>query len=207
MPPNTSASGGYLLPDAQPEPLYGKALNDFFQGLVKGITGMAGDLVRPSPQGEPPNIPEAATAWAAIQTTVVPSDTFPAVIHLPNANGGAGVDQLQRHEQINILASFYDLGTNGEADRLCSLLRDGLSIAQNREPLLAQHMGLNSVKDKTVVPSLLKMRWLYRVDLPFIVSRAVTRNYRVENVQSANGQIVTSAGFVLNIDVEQADQE
>lgn len=196
--PNTSASGGYLRPAAMPAPLQGAALNTFFQELVVGVTGLAGELVRPAWQAEPPNIPPAAVAWAAIRITMIPGDTFPAVIHRDD-----GSDELQRHEQINILASFYDLGTDGLADAYARMLRDGLAIPQNREVLTRAGMGLNSVGTLVAVPVLLKERWLYRVDLPFIVAREDKRVYPVENVASMHGELVTSTGDVLELSAEQ----
>src|SRR5258708_4203476 len=119
-----STTGGYLLPVGAP-PLEGEALNNFLQGWIVGITGLDGTMVRPRWQAEPPNIPTAGTAWAAIGTQVRPADEFPYVRHNGAANGGAGQDELHQHEDIEILVSFYDLGTNGQADAFAALLRQG----------------------------------------------------------------------------------
>ena len=58
---NTSATGGFLSPLSTPAPLEDQALADFFQQYVAGITGIAGNLVRPRWQAEPPNIPQVAS--------------------------------------------------------------------------------------------------------------------------------------------------
>ncbi len=192
MADNTSASGGYLLPAATPAPLEGEDLFVFIQTQVKGITGMDGKLVRPAPQGEPPNIPPQATAWAAIQITQIPADTFPAVIHRPDAFGGLGGDELQQNEQIAVLTSFYDTGVTGQAMNLATLLRTGYAIAQNREPLRKAGFAINSMGTETPVPVILKERWLYRVDLNFILSRQITRLYRVQNVLSVDQNLSTN---------------
>src|SRR3979409_241705 len=126
-----SSTGGYLIPSGAP-PLEGQALLDFLQGVIVGITGLDGTMVRPVWQSEPPNIPDAGEAWCAFRITTRPSDKFPYVKH--NADG-QGADALQRHEELHVLCSFYDLGSGGLADGLCAQLRDGLSIAQNREIL------------------------------------------------------------------------
>src|SRR5579864_3205429 len=162
--PNDSSTGGYLLPLPDPAPLEGEALNDFLQGWIVGITGLDGTMVRPRYQAEPPNIPNAGTAWAAIGTQIRPADEFPYVVHNGTANGGLGQDELHQHEDIEILCSFYDLGTNGQADAYAALLRQGLAIDQNLEPLTLQGMGLVACGAPIPLPAL-KTRWLYRVDM------------------------------------------
>lgn len=187
--PNTSATGGYLTPSAAPAPLEGQALNDFIQQWVVGITGLDGTMVRPRWQAEPPNIPTAGVAWAAIGITSRPSDTYPYVKHDPT---GLGSDELQRHETLNVLVSFYDLGTNGLADQYAALLHDGTAIPQNSEALGAADMKFIACGEPVTVPSLLKQRWLYRVDLPVELRRQITRIYAVENLLSAQGTLTAN---------------
>ncbi len=153
--PNTSATGGPLAPAASPAPLEGQALNRFFQGWIAGIIGLDGQWIRPSFQPEPPNVPDAGEAWVAFRRVSRASDTWPAIVH---RGAGAGLDELQRHERIELLLSFYDLGTNGLADAYASLFRDGTAIAQNREPLTLAQMGFMGCGDLIEVPSLLKNR-------------------------------------------------
>lgn len=180
---NDSSTGGPLLPSSGP--LEGQALNRFIQQWIVGISGLDGTMVRPRWQTEPSNIPDAGEAWASIGISVVSSDDFPFV---------DGVD-LQRHEDLNLLCSFYDLGTNGLASYYAALVRDGTAIPQNREVLTNAGMGLASVGALQAVPSLLKLRWLYRVDLPLVVRRAIQRNYDVLWVLSADGRLRTDAGY------------
>lgn len=189
--PNTSASGGFLLPSATPAPLEGQDLNRFIQQWVVGITGLDGDMVRPRFQSEPPNIPDEGQVWAAIGIMDQPSDTYPAVIHHGGDDLDGGYDELQRHEDLHLLCSFYDLGTNGQAQTYAKLLRDGIAIPQNREVLTRNDFGYVSVGQVLPVPSLLKVRWLYRVDLGVVLRREVKRVYAVENIASANGTLKT----------------
>ena len=184
---NDSSTGGPLSPAASPAPLEGAALNTFLQNWLVGITGLPGSMVRPRWQAEPPNIPDAGTAWAAIGITDRKADAYPYIGHDPTGNGA---DDLQRHETLDLLASFYDLSADGQADYYAALLRDGMAIAQNRETLEVAGFNVLDVGDMTVVPSLLKSRWLYRVDLSFRLRRAIVRTYPVLNVESGVIQIV-----------------
>lgn len=190
-----SSTAGFLAPAGPPapEPIDGGTLNDFLQAIFAGITGLDGTMVRPAFQPEPGNVPDAGVAWMAFQYTARPADMFPAIVHHPD---GSGFDEFQRHEELHLLCSFYDLGSSGLADYYCAILRDGIMLPQNFEVLTRAGMGLAMVGDKTVVPVLMKMRWQYRVDLPLIVRRAVVRYYNVLNLLQASGTITTDTGVV-----------
>jgi hypothetical protein len=188
---NTSATGGYLLPAPSPAPLEGQALLDFVQAWVVGITNLPGDLVRPYWQSEPPNVPTAGTAWCAFRVTTRPSDEYPFV----GFQSGSDTYEMQRHETLDVLASFYDLGSGGLADQLAAQLRDGAMVAQNREPLTAAGMGLTRTGTPTAVPVLLKQRWQYRVDLEVVLRREIQRSYPVETLESVAGDLYTDTGL------------
>jgi hypothetical protein len=102
----------------------------------------------------------------------------------------SGYDQLQRHQTLVLRCSFYDTGTNGQADFYADFMKDALAIAQNREPLQLAGMGLIDVEEPVVVPSLLKERWLYRTDLVVNLRRVILRNYGVLNIESLDAEIV-----------------
>lgn len=196
--PNDSSTGGYLAPAPDTPPLEGQALLDFLQAVIVGITGIDGTLVRPYAQSEPPNIPDAGTAWCAFKIASRPSDTFAFVKHNVDGNGS---DALQRHEALHILTSFYDLGSGGAADGLCSLLRDGLQVPQNREALSFGNMALVKTGDMISVPVMVKSRWLYRVDMEVVINRQIDRVYSVLSLTSAQGTIVTDDGITRTIKV------
>ena len=179
-----------VLQPTGPQPLSGQALLDFFQEWLVALTGLGSDFVRPYLQSEPPVIPEAGTAWMAFQPATDQSDTFPYV-----GATESGGSQLQRQERIKILCSFYDLGSTGLADGLARLLRDNLAVPQNLEVLLTQGMGMVGCDPEVVVPSLLKIRWLYRVDVPFYVRRQVTRVYEVPSIETADAELITDIGI------------
>jgi hypothetical protein len=188
---NDSSTGGYLAPAVSPAPLEGAALLQFFQQIIVGVTGLPGDLVRPYWQTEPPNVPPAGTAWCAFRVDAQPSDEYPFVFRT-SANDG---DHLQRHETLNMLATFYDLGSGGEADANASLLRDGLAIAQNREVLVNAGMGLVRAGSLTTVPVILKLRWNYRVDLELVFRRQIDRVYPVDSLVGSEGTVNTDTGL------------
>jgi hypothetical protein len=199
--PNTSATGGYLLPAQSPAPLEGQALLRFLQQIIVGVTGMDGDMVRPYWQTEPPVIPNQGEAWIAFKITKRPSDEFPFIGRLPWVTENAN-DHMQRHEEIEILTTFYDTGgstgddnSGGLADYYAALFRDGMMVPQNREPLLLAGMGLVRTGTPVAVPSLVKTRWQYRVDLDWVIRRQIDRDYPVQTLVAANGTIYTDTGF------------
>lgn len=175
-----SSAAGYLAPNPAPapQPLEGQDLSTFLQQVVAGVTGMPGPSILPRWQAEPPTIPSTFTAWAAVGITRRSADTFAWVQHQSVA-GTNGYDELQRDELIYLLCSFYDTGSGGQADTNASLLRDGLQIEQNRAILKVNNIGLVGVEDAIILPTLIKQRWLYRVDHNVVFRRRIQRSYPV----------------------------
>ena len=180
---------GYIAP-VPPAPLEGAQLQDFLQEVLAGITGLDGKLVRPRWQPEPPNIPDAGECWCAFGINDRKKDTNAYVWQNPGEldDGATG---LQRQEELRLLASFYDTGSNGQADLYAELLADGFQIPQNREVLDANGYAFVSTGDPTPVPSLLKERWLYRVDVEVIIRRQINRTYVVPNIASSDTDVIT----------------
>lgn len=171
---NDSSTGGFLSPLTSP--IMGQELNRLLQQLIVGITGLPGQLVRPRWQTEPANVPDSGTAWAAVgiqrrETSGFAWEGF--------SRGENPVYSLSRHEEFRLLCSFYDNGLCQQADGLAASLRDGLQLAQNRETLAPAGLGYINSGDLTPLPSLLKTRWLYRVDLPLNFRRTLTWTYPV----------------------------
>lgn len=189
--PNTSASGGYLAPDGViTPPLEDQALDDFLGDLVGGITGLDRDkYVRPRWQEEPPNLPARTVNWVAVGVVHRTSDTNAVEQH---DAGGQGTDVVIRHEELDLLCSFY--GPNCQA--YGALLRDGLGVAQNREALFLAGMGLVSVGDLTKAPEMIKSAWYQRTDLTVVIRREVRREYSVLNILSATAEIISDVETV-----------
>lgn len=176
---NTSATGGFLSPEVSPSVLDDTALTDFLQSLVVGIAGIPGNMVRPRWQAEPANIPAYGQNWAAIGIQNRTPETY-AYFHRV-VSGNTEYDELKRHELLHILVSFY--GPNAESN--CSIFRDGLQIPQNLEAMALKSFGLVETGEPINVPSLVKERWLMRVDLPFVVRHQLIRHYAVESLAAA----------------------
>lgn len=175
---NTSATGGFLTPGATPAPLEGAALVAVIQTLVVGITGLGATLVRPRWQPLAPTQPAAGTDWCAVGIMRRTPDANAFIGHDP---AGDGADLLQRHEALEILASFYGPHCEGYA----ATLRDGLQVGQNRETLHAAYMGLADCGDVLHVPELVNGGWIDRADFSFVLNRQVRRTYPVLNILSA----------------------
>lgn len=192
-----SATGGYLLPNNPPAaPLEDATLDDFIGDVVAGITGLdRANLVRPRWQTDTPNLPARSVNWVAFGVMSRSADTFAVEQHDPAGNG---TDVMIRHEELDILASFYGPNCQGYG----TLLRDGLSIAQNREQLFLAGMGLIAVGDVTKAPEMLKSAWYGRADLPFSIRREVRRVYPVLNLLSSAGTIVADNGATTSFNSE-----
>lgn len=177
---NTSATGGVLIPDPTSAPLYDDALDDVFQALFVGLTGLDGSMVRPRFQLRPPKQPDASTNWCAVGVMDIDSDAGPAL--------DQSQQEYQRHETIHVLASFY--GQNGRA--LATQARDGLGIVQNNESLASQLMLYVNNDTIRKVPELVGEQWVQRYDLPVTFRRQIKRTYAVESLVAADVTPITS---------------
>lgn len=188
---NTSSTGGYLLPTASPAPLEGAELEDFFHDVIARVTGLDPTLVRPRWQPTPPDIPDKGTVWIAFGFVDESSNTYAFVGEIVTDSGVAA--QLQNQEQFGVLCSVYGTGAGSDAKKVAKILRDGLQIEQNREPLFQQGMGLVEVTAPTPAPVLIQQDWLYRLDMTIRVRRAVVRQYRVLTIESAEVSLQAQA--------------
>jgi hypothetical protein len=176
---NDSSTGGYLLPADAPAPEEDAELDGLFQDSVRNITGLPGSLVRPRWQPGNPKQPEPGTDWCAIGVMVQTPDAGPAIQHR-SENGGA--DKLERHEEIEVLASFY----GPRRQSFAAKLRDGLSIPQNMETLQTSAIGLVGCGPIRSVPELVNQQWIRRSDMLMLFRRKTTRIYPVQNIEVAD---------------------
>lgn len=172
----------------------GGGLNAVLQPFLVAISTLPGPMVRPAFQADPADIPDAGEAWMAFRYLVRPADAYPYLEFDLAGNGGVGAMLMQRHEDIHVLCSFYDLGVSGRAEALATLTRDNLAIAQNIEMLAVSNMAMASVGDIQPLPVLIKSRWQYRVDFPFVVRREILRTYPIPSVQVVTGTVETDVG-------------
>lgn len=197
---NDSATIGYLQPvDAIP---YDDALEDLIQAVVVGVTGLAGDRVRPRwQQGtKPPPLPPAEVDWCAIGIVGdIVTDGDVAIEHDGDGDAGLGDDDLTNWETIPVLASFYGPNALSFATRF----RDGLKLPQNREPMwINAGFVIGNISDRiSNLPDQRNAQWVHRYDLPVTFRRATTRTYTVRNLVEAEITIGTDTGYVSDVTV------
>lgn len=184
--PNDSSTGGYLSPVSS-RPVEDDAFEDFVGNVISGITGLTRAMVRPRWQPKPPPHPDITTDWCAIGITTIVSDYGTVKIHHPE---GQGADEQQRHDTVDLLASFY----GPSAYSLASRLRDGLMVAQNREAMRAAGVNLLEATRMRTASDLLNERFIRRVDLEIRLRRAFVRTYPILNVLSVSGVIQAQDG-------------
>lgn len=175
---NTSATGGYLPPDGTLLPAEDDDLDAIFQKAIAGITGLPGSMVRPRWQPVPPKQPEPSVNWCALGVTVQTPDAGPYIEHIAD---GDGKDRSNRHEDIEVLASFY----GPAAQEYASRLRDGFGIPQNNEEINAAGVFFVDSGPIRPAPELVNQQWIRRRDIALTFRRKVSREYAVLNVQSA----------------------
>ncbi|USE78838.1 hypothetical protein [Cupriavidus gilardii] len=188
---NDSSTGGYLSPAVASPPLEDDALDDLLHDLVAGVTGLPGDMVRPRWQPTVPKQPEPSVNWCAIGVTVQTNDASPAIQHDPT---GDGSDVYQRHQDIELLCTFYGPAAKGYAQ----MLVDGLAIPQNSEQLGLNDMKFVSAGTIRAAPDLVNQQWVRRYDVTVALRRKITRTYPVLNLLSA--QVKTETDSVPPMD-------
>lgn len=183
MAANDSTTGGYIRPSNAP-PDYDDPLEDLFQGVVVGITGIPGNLVRPRWQPDPPNIPASDTNWVALGVAVTGRqwNSYQA-FHPEIAPNGAYIQEGQ--EILEVSLSFYGPGHS----RVRRELEDGLLIEQNRDALEAKGIKFVECRLPVQVPALLKQQWHMRSDVKVVFRRTVHRTLPIATIDSATGSL------------------
>jgi len=172
-----SSEAGSLLPTG-PQPPYDNALDDLLHATLVGLTGIAGSLVRPRWQPEPPQMPDFNTNWIAFGVVRSSRDAFAYMGHQAAADGS---DELQRTEELQVLVSCYGPNAHGFQE----LISDGLEVTQNRDALTSNNIALVECQEAVVLPALLKEKWVRRVDMTIVLRRKIIRIYPVLNLQQA----------------------
>lgn len=186
--PNTSATGGYLAPTSA-APLDDQALDRFFHDLIVGVTGMDPILVRPRWQMDPPNMPGRAVNWIAQGVTERRDDDVASQIF-----DGTQIT-ISRNQELDNRVSCY--GPNASATQ--ALLRDGLSLDQNRETINAAGLVLVRVGPPRNASTLLNEQWVQRIDCVITFRRLLSRTYAVESLLSGAVTLNTDTGLTETI--------
>jgi len=172
------------LPPPAPTPLATDPLHDFFQEWIAGLTGIAGTLVRPRWQPDPPNIPAETVNWIAFAIQRGDSETNAVELVDP---ADATTSQFRNHRILELKLSFY----GPAAMDVGQLFIDGAQIAQNREILSTNSFGFMRATRLISVPELVKNKWYQRADLSAYVRQQIVRTYAVPSILSAHGTVYT----------------
>lgn len=195
---NTSATGGYLQ-DVTP-PAEGIALRRFIGELLRGVTGLPGDLVRPSWQENPPPMPAYGVDWLAYGVTARRVEAGePWQAEKTDGTGSA----LRRHEMLDVQVTAY--GANAEA--ILASLRDGLDVAQNREQLFLAAMTVADFGQIVHAPELVNERWWNRADMTVTLRREVRREYPILTFLAALGDITAQGAATIPQDFDSRKGE
>lgn len=172
---NTSATGGYLTPDDIVLPESGDELDKIFQWLVKNITGLKGDYVRPRWQPKPPKQLPSNVDWCSLGVTNIASD------YSLNMRD----DELNSYETLDVLLTFY--GPNSM--RYASIFRDGIQVPQNNEVIRKHGIVYHSFSNIRPFPEFVNGMWIKRYDLTVQFKRKTSRKYQVKEISNANIKI------------------
>ncbi|PWT77528.1 MAG: hypothetical protein C5B60_02525 [Chloroflexi bacterium] len=169
--------------------LEGQGLQDFLQQWIAAVAHLDGTLVRPRWQPEPPTLPEFdVPCWAAAGITRQrPIGTYAWVGHKAE---GDGYSELQRHEEIEVLASFY----GNESDEYAGRMHSNVSVWQNIALLRLVGLAFVDCGEAVWAPELVKQKWFMRVDKRLTFRRIVWRRYPILTVLEAPGIIHSDPG-------------
>lgn len=166
----------FILPEPLPSPLEDPVLTDAIQATVAGVTGLAGQWVRPRWQPEPPNQPDFSVNWAAVGITGFDDELYTYEKQIDEATR-----QLERSQDLTMLVSFY----GPLANRYAGIFKDGIMIEANRFALGAVGLKLKEVQRSRNLPALVKEKYLNRIDVPVILSRRIIRTYKLNSINQA----------------------
>lgn len=177
---NTSATGGYLSPNNQPDndAILARTLHDF----IAGVTGIVPKNIRPRWQPNPPVIPSSEVDWCAFGITQ--TDFGLPYQYQKDVDGDSKQEQV-RDETNTVTVSFY--GAN--CSKNCNRLTQGLTISQNREALYLAGISVIGVGGVIRSPELVNDVWLDRADVEIVFGRRVVMVYDVLHFLGAGGSL------------------
>lgn len=175
-----STGPGFLSSTSSP-PDDDQALDVVLQAWVVGLTGLPGSLVRPRWQLAPPPQPDQTVNWCAIGVLTQQPDANEAMVHTPAGGAGLGTSMMQRHEELEALASFYGPAAGGYA----GLVRDNSRIGQNRDWLTVHGIQLVGTGTIHIVPDLVNQLWVRRADIDITFRRQINREFPLRTLLAA----------------------
>lgn len=170
---NTSATGGYILPDGGAVP-NDQEFEDIFQAFIKGVTGLSGQMVRPRFQEKPPPVPAIGVDWVAFGIKSQRQDDGPYFNqHDEDATS-------IRHEEIEVALSFY--GNHGQ--HYAKRFIDGAAIPQNIDQLRLHKIKFIGTSEVITAPDLINEQYVHRFDVNATFRRKTERTYPIKTFKS-----------------------
>lgn len=185
--PNSSATGGYLLPT---NPILdGQALKDFIHDFLVGLTAIDNTLVRPAFQRNPIPAPDIDIDWLAFNISERRITNVSGLFYI-----GETLSQLI-YEDLDVVCYFY--GTDSTLN--ASIARDAVRIGQNREVLFLNGFGLRGTSDIRYMPEFINEQFHDRCDVTITLTREIVKNYEILSVESAEGSLAaeTNSGQAI----------
>jgi len=176
-----------------PAPAEDDALDNVLHDLIAGVTGLDGSLVRPMWQFTLAQQLEQTGNWCAFGVMSSVPDANPVVEHLfgDDITAPAG-DRVIRHEELEVLVSFYGPGAKSNV----GLLRDGLAVEQNRYAARAAGLYFVDMEPARNAPDFINQQWIRRWDTSLRFRRMVARVYGVNNIVAAEIDLLDDTGHV-----------
>lgn len=184
----SSTVAGFIRPLATSTP-EGNALEDIFQALIVGLTGLPATLVRPAYQDDPPAQPPPSTNWAAFMFQMDSGQDYQFHEQLGAAADGQGEARRGALVQVEALISFRGPAAISNA----RLFRTGAMVPQNQEALRAQQIAIEHIDEARLVPTLDNTQWVKRVDVQVRIQQAIIRTYAIRNLVEAPTTITGAA--------------
>lgn len=185
MSGNTSATGGYL-PEVARRPPDADTVQKALQQMVAAISTLPGELVRPRWQPMPPVQPDVTVTWASVGVQRVDADEYPYMKHVSDKALQPGMPPgysiMQRHATLTVVCTIY----GPAAEDVAGMLRDGLYVAQNFEPVRSLGLKLRTVHDLARNPELVNQQYINRVDLSLEFRMQLDRVYPIFDLDGAD---------------------
>lgn len=184
---NTSATGGFLLPEPGPAR---SEIERLLGDVIAGIAGLSRDLVRER-LAVPLADPESGATWCSFGIARR-SESKSQVRHYETEDG-QGMSRVLTHETLTVPVSFFGPGCEDAALKL----KAGLQVSQNREPLWHANIALVRAGDVVTPPASPDpgdLRWSARADMELTFRRG-----------PASPQGRAAEGTVAIIHAEQPD--
>lgn len=160
-------------------------------GLQANCTYQNGQFIFYSAYGSVPSVSFLSAPAGVGQFDLSALLLGTAALGAIQSSGSFTDDRQKVNEELTLFCSFY--GPN--ADMYAALLRDGLQIPQNREPLYPAGVVYVGHEQNVVTAEQINEQWYYRVDQRFVFRRHYERVYAILNIASATATITTDTGY------------